>query len=93
MNKSRINFQSLILMRVPLLIRWVVTILAVVAAYVLRSHVFVNLPALPLLFFLQAILFSAIFFGAIFGLFATALSATISAFFSPAVRRAHGRGL
>jgi two-component sensor histidine kinase len=81
MSKSRINFRSLILLRVPLWIRWVVTLLVVVGAYVLRSHVFVNLPALPLLFFLPAILFSAIFFGAIFGLFATALSATISAIF------------
>jgi two-component sensor histidine kinase len=81
MSKSRITFQSLILSRVPLWIRWVVTSLVVVGAYVLRSHVFENLPALPLLFFLPAILFSAIFFGAIFGVFATALSATISAIF------------
>jgi two-component sensor histidine kinase len=81
MSEPRISIQSLILLRVPLWIRWLVTILVVAGAYFLRSHVFVNLPALPLLFFLPAILFSVIFFGAVFGLFATALSATIAAIF------------
>jgi two-component sensor histidine kinase len=81
MIKSRINIQSLILLRVPPWLRWVVTIFVVCGAYILRAEVFDELPALPLLFFLPAILFSAIFSGAVFGLVATILSASLTAVF------------
>jgi hypothetical protein len=43
--------------------KWGGTVLLVLGAYLLRAEVFTVLPALPLLFFLPAIMFSAIIFG------------------------------
>ncbi|MBX8484571.1 DUF4118 domain-containing protein [Pseudomonas cichorii] len=65
----------------PQPLKWAVTLLIVWVAYLLRAKVFTAVPPLPILFFLPAILFSAIFFGRRFGFFATALSSVIAAYF------------
>ncbi len=65
----------------PLPLRWAVVAALVLAAFLLRSRVFTALPPLPMLFFLPAIMLSALAFGRGSGFLATALSAAVAAYF------------
>lgn len=78
---TRFDVRALIRLDLPQPLKWGLTLLIVWSAYLLRAKVFTAIPPLPILFFLPAILFSAIFFGRRFGLFATALSSAIAAYF------------
>lgn len=77
----RFDVRALIRLRLPEPVKWVGTLLLVLLAYTLRVQVFTALPPLPLLFFLPAILFSAMFFGRGHGFFATLLSTAVAAYF------------
>ena len=76
--------------------KWSATVLVIVTAYFLRVKVFTTLPPLPLLFFLPAILFSAILFGRSYGVLATLLSSGLTTYFflpptySFAISSSHG---
>lgn len=75
-------FQRLLGLRtMPLALRWAVVAALVLAAFLLRSRVFTALPPLPMLFFLPAIMLSALVFGRGGGFLATALSAALAAYF------------
>jgi K+-sensing histidine kinase KdpD len=60
---------------------WDGTALLVLGAYYLRAEVFTALQPLPLLFFLPAIMVSAMLFGRACGVLATLLSAALAAYF------------
>ncbi|GFM70224.1 hypothetical protein PSCICL_12160 [Pseudomonas cichorii] len=86
MSVTRFDVHALIRLDLPQPLKWALTLLIVWIAYLLRAKVFTAIPPLPILFFLPAILFAAIFFGRRFGLFATALSSVIAAcFFLPPI--------
>lgn len=81
MTVAKLQLKSLMRRTFPLPIKWAGTVVVVGAAYLLRAEIFTSLPPLPLLFFLPAILFCAIFFGMGFGALATALSGALATYF------------